>query len=91
MNSHNLDKNVLIFSTYASFREGYHTLIKEKLAEKDCTIIGEFSCLGQFTGALRLNLNLNGPLAFIGGKNKGHPDEKDLENARTFANGLLNA
>jgi len=47
--------------------------------------------LGQFAGAFKLNLNLNGPLSFIGGENKGHPDEKDLENSRTFAKGLLNA
>ncbi|HXY87039.1 MAG TPA: flavodoxin family protein [Candidatus Acidoferrales bacterium] len=86
-----MDKKVFVFSTYGSFRERHHTLIKEKLAEKGCTVIGEFSCLGQFAGALKLNLNLNGPLSFIGGKNKGHPDEKDLENARTFAKGLLNA
>jgi hypothetical protein len=33
---------------------------------------------------------VNGPLAFIFGKNKGHPDAKDLENAREFAKSLLN-
>ena len=86
-----MDKKVFVFSTAGNLRERHHTLIKEKLAEKGCTVIGEFSCLGQFAGALRLNLNLNGPLAFIGGKNKGHPDEKDLENARAFVRGLLNA
>jgi hypothetical protein len=33
---------------------------------------------------------VTGPLAFIFGKNKGHPDEKDLKNARKFAKHLLN-
>jgi len=71
-----VDKNVFIFSTYAG-REN-HTLIKEKLSEKGCKVVGEFSCLGVF-GILGLNMN------------KGHPDERDLENARTFAKGLLNS
>jgi hypothetical protein len=34
-------------------------------------------------------MDLPGPLVFIGGKNKGHPDGKDLENARAFAKGLF--
>jgi flavodoxin len=82
LNSHNLDKNVLIFSTYASFREGYHTLIKEKFVEKGCTIIGEFSCLGAYGGMLGLNRDLKGALGWIVGRIKGHPDERDVENAR---------
>jgi len=71
-----MDKNVFIFSTYGSFNESYHTLIKEKLSEKGCKVVGEFSCLG---------------VVGILGFNKGHPDEKDLDNARTFAKDLLNA
>jgi len=70
-----MDKNVFVFSTYAGYRERYHTLIKQKLAEKGCKIVGEFSCLGEF-GILGFKMS------------KGHPDEKDLENARTFAKGL---
>ena len=86
-----MDANVFVFSTAGNLREVNHQRIKEKLAEKGCTIVGEFACFGQFAGALRLNRDWKGALAFIGGKNKGHPDEKDLEDARTFATGLLNA
>jgi len=86
-----MNKNVFIFSTYGSFRESYHTLIKGKLAEKGCKVVGEFSCLGAHAGMLGLNRDVKGALGWIVGMNKGHPDEKDLENARTFAKGLLNA
>ena len=83
-------KKVFVFSTSGNFRERHHLPIKEKLAEKGCTIVGEFSCFGEYS-PLGFNLNLNGPLALIAGKNKGHPDGKDLENARVFAKGLLSA
>ena len=86
-----MDKNVFVFSTCGNVREVNHKLIKEKLTERGCHIVGEFTCFGEFAGALRLNRDWNGALAFIGGKNKGHPDEKDLENARAFAKGLLSA
>jgi flavodoxin len=84
-----MDKNVFVFSTCGNLREVNHKLIKEKLTERGCHIVGEFTCFGEFAGALRLNRDWKGALAFIGGKNKGHPDEKDLENARAFAKGLL--
>ena len=83
------DKKVFIFSTSGNYRERHHNLIKEKLNEKGCKIIGDFTCFGEFR-PLGFNLNVNGPLAFIFGKNKGHPDEKDLENAQEFAKSLLN-
>ena len=56
--------------------------------EKSCKIIGEFTCYGEFRH-LGFNLDVNGPLEFIFGKNKDHPDEKDLENARLFAESLI--
>ncbi|MGZ7132910.1 MAG: flavodoxin family protein [Halobacteriota archaeon] len=84
-----MDNNVFVFSTCGNLREVNHKLIKEKLTERGCHVVGEFTCFGEFAGALRLNRDWKGALAFLGGKNKGHPDEKDLENARAFAKGLL--
>ncbi len=83
-----MDKEVFIFSTSGNFRERHHNLIKEKLNEKGCKIIDEFNCFGEFR-PLGFNLDVNGPLAFIFGKNKGHPNENDLENAWKFAESLL--
>ena len=88
-NMSSMDKKVFIFSTSGNFRERHHNLIKEKLNQKSCKIIDEFNCFGDFR-PLGFNLDVNGPLAFIFGKNKGHPDAKDLENAREFAKSLLN-
>ena len=60
-----MEKKAFVFSTAGSFREQHYTLIKEKLAKKGCTVIGEFACLGQFAGTLKLNLTLNDPLSLI--------------------------
>jgi flavodoxin len=44
-----------------------------------------FAIKGEFTSA---GFDTFGPFKFIGGLKKGHPDEKDLEDARAFARGL---
>jgi flavodoxin len=44
-----MDKNVFVFSTSGNFRERPHQPIKEKLAEKGCTIVGEFWCFGEYS------------------------------------------
>lgn len=81
-----MDKKVFIFFTSANFGEKH--LIKEKLFEKGCKIIGEFNCFGEYS-PLGFNLNCKGKWSYIGGRKKGHPDEKDLESARIFAKNLL--
>lgn len=43
--------------------------------EKNCPILGEFSCKGYDTF---------GPFQWMGGIAKGHPNAEDLENARRF-------
>lgn len=57
-----------------------HNSLKEKLLRKGFDIVGEFSCRG---------FDTVGPFKLIGGINKDRPDEKDLEKARYFAEGLL--
>ncbi|MCX6683719.1 MAG: flavodoxin family protein [Methanoregula sp.] len=83
-----MEKNVFVFSTSGNFRERHHQPLKEKLAGKGCKVVGEFWCPGEFS-PLGFNLDLKGAFALIGGMNKGHPDEKDLEKARAFAKGLM--
>jgi hypothetical protein len=55
----------------------YARITREKLTAKGWTIVGEFQCKGK-SGFLWFDF-----------ANKGHPDEKDLQDARTFAKGLL--
>lgn len=81
-----MNKKAFIFFTSANF--GEKDLIKEKLSEKGCTVIGEFNCSGEYS-PLGFNLNCEGKLALIAGREKGHPDEKDIESAQKFAKGLL--
>ncbi len=73
------EREVFVFSTSASANEEHHRPLREALAAKGCRIAGEFRCRGEF----RL-------LRFIP-VSRGHPDEKDLVNARTFARGLVAA
>ncbi|MCO1603791.1 flavodoxin domain-containing protein [Desulfosporosinus nitroreducens] len=82
-----MNKKAFVFFTSAEFGEKH--LMKEKLSEKGCTVIGEFNCSGEYS-PFGFNLNCKSKLAFIGGREKGHPDERDKERARMFANGLLN-
>lgn len=71
-----MEKHVFIFSTSGNPQEKYDQALNEKLIGKGCRIMGVFRC----PGAVKMVFTL---------KNKGHPDEKDLENARAFAKGLM--
>lgn len=71
-----MEKNMFIFSTAGNPQEKYDLALKEKLIGKGCRIVGVFRC----PGVVKMVFNL---------KNKGHPDEQDLENARAFAKGLI--
>lgn len=73
-------KKTFIFST-AGINIPFinHRKLRNALKRKGFEIVGEFSCRGWDT---------NGWLAKIGGLNKGHPDDRDLERARRFAKRL---
>ncbi len=76
-----LAKKAFIFSTAGGANRNMkdHRVLKERLIAKGASIVDEFSCRG---------FDTVGPLLLIGGINKGRPDEKDLENARRFAQKL---
>jgi flavodoxin len=72
-------KKVFLFSTSGSgeniFNRFYKT-IKAKLAKKHCLILGDYNCRG---------FDTMGVFGFIGGLNKGRPNQKDLAGAKAFA------
>lgn len=73
-------RKAFIFSTRGiGFVRYYHRPLKQKLLNKGFDIIGEFSCKGFDTFS---------PFNYIGGINKGRPNEKDLNKAKAFAEGL---
>lgn len=72
------NKKAFIFSTRGNFirlvpLENYHKDIRNRLLEKEFEIIGEFSCLG---------FDTSGPLRFVGGKNKEHPQWRRLRQSK---------
>lgn len=77
------EKDVFVFYT-SGFEKfpvlsSFETALTGKLEEKGAQITNTFSCRGFQTW---------GPFRIGGGRNKGHPDEADLNNARTFAKTL---
>lgn len=77
------NKECFIFSTSAVQGEkkvwNDHKALRDSLCKRGYTLIGEFSCKGY---------NTNSFLKYIGGMNKGRPNEKDLSHARKFAERL---
>jgi len=75
------DKKAFIFSTSgAPNGEKFHKKLHQELIKKGFNIVGEFNCLGWVTVGL---------LKWIGGINKGRPNEQDIENAKNFAKELM--
>jgi flavodoxin len=70
------DKKVFIFSTAGFPLKGFHKSLRSKLTAKGFSIVGEFSCKG---------LDTWGPYKFIGGLNKGRPNDEDLKKAKEFS------
>lgn len=68
-------KPVFFVYTYGGAKGAGAKAVAEIAREKDCTVLGEFSCKGYDTF---------GPFKLVGGIAKGHPDRQDLENARAF-------
>lgn len=74
-------RNTFIFSTAGLpfLRSWFHSSLRRELQSRGCKVLGEFSCAGWDTV---------GPLAWFGGIERKHPNEKDLQRARAFARSL---
>ncbi|EGJ47602.1 hypothetical protein HMPREF0866_00547 [Ruminococcaceae bacterium D16] len=69
------EKTVFFVYTYGGAKGSGAKSVAEIAREKNCPVLGEFSCKGYDTF---------GPFKLIGGIAKRHPDTRDLENARKF-------
>lgn len=78
------EKSAFIFSTSAVQSEEKvdkdHSILRQMLQSKGYAIEGEFSCKGY---------NTNSFLKYLGGMNKGRPNDYDLRHAEEFAEKLL--
>jgi len=76
-------KKAFIFSTSAILSENKvkkdHEALREILISKGYQIVDEFACKGY---------NTNSFLKYLGGMNKGRPNEDDLQSATAFARNL---
>lgn len=68
-------KPVFFVYTYGGAKGIGVKALAEIAEEKNCPVLGEFSCKGYDTF---------GPFKLLGGIAKDHPDARDLENARRF-------
>jgi flavodoxin len=77
-------KPAFIFSTagLSFLAPVWHAALKAALAQKGFDVVGEFHCRGFDTW---------GPLWLVGGINRPHPDQRDIERAATFAERLLDS
>jgi flavodoxin len=75
------NKRVFVFSTAGLpfLSRLWHRRLKQKLSRKGYILVGEFSCRGWDTV---------GPLRLIGGLNRHHPNDDDLNRAAIFARSL---
>jgi flavodoxin len=70
-------RDVFLFSTAAGLCAGHHRPLREALETKGCRVRGEFQCLGEYR-FLRVIV-----------RNRGHPDDAEIADARRFARGLV--
>jgi flavodoxin len=76
------DKSIFIFSTSGKGDISQHKHLLARLAKKGYSNAGEFTCKGWDTW---------GPFKFIGGINKGLPNEMMVEQAKDFARSIVDA
>ncbi|EYE89134.1 flavodoxin [Fervidicella metallireducens AeB] len=73
------NKKTFVFSTSGTGNIKYNNKLINVLKNNNADIVGNFSCKGYDT---------YGFFKYIGGISKGHPSNKDMEKARTFAEKL---
>ena len=71
------DKKVFMICTYGG--SANYKSIEQILDKKHASIVGKFGCKGYDTF---------GPFKLVGGIAKGHPDDKDIQNAVEFVKDL---
>lgn len=73
-------KKTFVIYTCGQNNPSYKESIEELIKAKDSSLIGCYSCPGYDTW---------GPFKLIGGKNKNHPNENDIQNAVQFYENLI--
>lgn len=69
------NKPVFLIETCGGPRKGYFSAMEKITEEKHCKVIGEYECLG---------FDTFGPFKLVGGIQKGHPTEEEIDGAVMF-------
>ena len=72
-------KNVFILYSSAMNMDNQSSSARKAIEEKNCWVIGQYHCPGY---------NTFGPFKIVGGTAKGHPTQKDLDEAVKFYKSL---
>ncbi len=74
---HGAGRSAFTFSTSGMFLVPWMGMsnVRDRLRDKGYNLLGDFNCRG---------FDTVGPLRFVGGVNRGRPDEADLTRARRF-------
>lgn len=73
------EKPVFFIATCGNPTKIYFKSIRRVADDKKCKVLGEYLCLG---------FDTFGPFKLLGGIQKGHPTEKEIQDAVTFYQGL---
>lgn len=73
------EKSVFLIETCGSPRKSYFSKMEKIAAERNCTVIGKYECLG---------FDTFGPFKLMGGIQKGHPSEQEIREAVEFYRNL---
>ena len=69
------NKPVFLIETCGGPRKGYFSAMEKIAEEKHCKVIGEYECLG---------FDTFGPFKLVGGLQKGHPTQEEIDKAVEF-------
>ncbi|MCR4764350.1 MAG: flavodoxin [Lachnospiraceae bacterium] len=73
------EKPVFFIATCGNPIKSYFKSIRKVANDKRCNVLGEYLCLG---------FDTFGPFKLVGGIQKGHPTEKEIQDAVEFYQGL---
>ena len=74
-----VQRDVFLIATCGAPRKNYFNAIRQVIKDKDCKEIGSHLCLG---------FDTFGPFKLVGGIQKGHPTEEEVQAAVEFYRGL---
>lgn len=68
-------QKVFFMYTYGAKKQGYTKAVREVVEKRNAKIEGGYGCFG---------FDTFGPLKFVGGLAKGHPDQEEIKSAVSF-------